>query len=477
MYATDNTTFINGIGVSFVLMMGVLMLVLPRRYALLPVVAMVCYMTMGQRLMIFGLNFTLIRLLMLFGFLRLVLQGELRTGSLNRVDRVLVLWVISSVVAYTCLWKTQEAFVNRLGLAYDALGLYVLFRMLVRSLADMQCLVRQFAWLVMPLALCMLFEKKTGHNPFSVLGGVAPESMVREGVLRCQGPFMHPILAGAFASALLPLFIGLWQLQTQRLLACLASLSAMLIIWTAASTGPLLALNVGVIGLCLWPLRGHMRAVRWFLGLTVLGLHLVMQAPVWFLIARASVFGGSTGYHRAILIDRAIEHFPDWWLMGTYSTSNWGYYMFDVTNQYVLIGVQGGLLTLILFLAIIARCFAGVGRAVHRWAEAPLTEKKFVWALGASLLVHTFNYISVPYFDQNIVCWYLLLAMIATLDALYRPAAQTSDAAAPQPQPQPQLQLQPEAQPIPRRAPDWTLGAAQAGEAQSALGSSFEAQP
>jgi hypothetical protein len=475
MYATDNTTFINGIGISFMLMMGVLMLSLPRRHALFPVVAMICYMTMGQRLLIFGLNFTLIRLLMLFGFLRLVLHGEFQTSPLNRIDRVLVWWVVASIVTYTCLWKSQEAFVNRLGLAYDALGLYVLFRMLVRDLTDMQWVVRQFAWLVIPLALCMLFEKKTGYNPFSVLGGVSPETMVREGVLRCQGPFMHPILAGAFASALLPLFIGLWQLQAHRVLACAASLSAILIIWAAASSGPLLALTAGAIGLWLWRLRGHMRAVRWLLSLTVLGLHFVMQAPVWFLIARAGVFGGSTGYHRAILIDRAIQHFPDWWLIGTYSTSDWGYYMFDVTNQYVLIAVQGGLLTLILFVAIIARCFGGVGRAVHDWADDHLKEKKFVWALGASLLVHCVNYVSVPYFDQNIVCWYLLLAMIATLDRLVRTVPQTSDANGPQQLLQPQPQ--PEAMAHPRRAPDWTLGAGQAGDNRLPYGRSAEAQP
>jgi hypothetical protein len=333
------------------------------------------------------------------------------------------------------------------------LGLYVLFRMLVRDLPDMQMVVRQFAWLVMPLALCMLYEKKTGHNLFSILGGVAPDTMVREGVLRCQGPFMHPILAGAFASASLPLFVGLWSSRAHRMLACFASLSAVLIIWTAASSGPLLALTVGTIGLWMWRLRGHMCTVRWALGLTVLALHFAMQAPLWFLIARVGIFGGSTGYHRAILIDRAIDHFSDWWLVGTYSTENWGYYMFDVTNQYVLIGVQGGLLTLILFVAIIVRCFGAVGRAVQAFEGGRPLEQKMAWAMGASLVVHAVNYISVPYFDQSIVCWYLLLAMIATLDQVHRTQSSSNSTADVQ-------QAQSEPAVYPRRAPDWTLHAA-----------------
>jgi hypothetical protein len=429
MYATDNTTFISGVGLAFCLLMGMLMLVLPRRHALLPVVAMVCYMTMGQRVMVLGLNFTLIRILLLFGFMRVVFRGEVQSGPFNRIDRMMLWWVLSSIVTYTILWKTSEAFVNRLGLAYDALGLYFIFRVLVRDIDDMRAVMRQFAWLVIPLALFMLIEKGTGRNPFAALGGVPPETIEREGVLRCQGPFAHPILAGAFATALLPLFVGLWWQNTNRFLALVGMVSAAIIAATSGSSGPLMAASAGIVGLWMWPLRKSMRGVRWTLGLTLLGLHLAMAAPVWFLLARVGIFGGSTGYHRAILIDHAVHNFFEWWLVGTYSTAHWGYYMFDVTNQYVLIGVQGGLITLILFVTIIVRCFSAVGRAVQEFGDEHRVEQKLVWALGASLVVHAFNYISVPYFDQNIVNWYLLLAMIATAGQMPKTALQ------PQPSP------------------------------------------
>lgn len=435
MYATDNTTFINGLGLAFGLLMSLLMLLLPRRLALLPVIAMVCCVTMGQRVMVLGLNFTLIRILLLFGMLRVLARGEWRgapgAGPWHPIDRMMMWWVLASIVTYTLLWQTGEAFVNRLGLAYDALGLYFLFRALVRGTDDMLMAVRQFAWLVVPVALCMLLEKSTGRNPFAALGGVPPETLVREGVLRCQGPFAHPILAGAFGSALLPLFVGLWQQRQHRFLALLGLASAAVITSTAGSSGPMMAGAVGLIGLALWPMRRHMQAVRRTLGLGVLGLHLAMQAPVWFLLARVGVFGGSTGYHRAILIDHAVHHFPDWWLVGTYSTAHWGFHMFDVTNQYVLVGVQGGLVTLLLFVALISRGFGAVGRAVHGWGDAHPAQQRLAWALGASLAVHATNYISVPYFDQNIVNWYLLLAMIAAL------GCGAAGAATPRPQPAP----------------------------------------
>ncbi len=418
MYATDNTTFINGFGLAFALLMGLLMLVLPRRFALLPVLALVCYMTMGQRVMILGLNFTMIRILLLFGFTRILLRGEIQSGTFNPVDRIMVWWVLSSIVTYTILWKTSEAFVNRLGLAYDALGLYLIFRVLVRSVEDMRTVVRQFAWLVIPLAAAMLLEKNTGRNAFAALGGVPPETLIREGVLRCQGPFAHPILAGSFGGALVPLFLGMWIQKQNRMLALAGLASAGAITTTAGSSGPIMAAMAAVVGLWLWPMREHMRAVRWAIGSTLLGLHLVMQAPVWFLLARVAIFGASTGYHRAILIDHAVHHFPEWWLVGTYSTDHWGFHMFDVTNQFVLVGVQGGLVTLLLFVTIIVRCFSAVGQTVRNWGDAHRPEQWLIWSLGASLLFHVVNYISVPYFDQNIVNWYLLLAMIATASQL-----------------------------------------------------------
>ena len=157
-------------------------------------------------------------MLLLFGLARVLMRGEMQLGGQHPIDRLLGWWVLASIVTYTLLWQTGEAFVNRLGLAYDAIGLYLLFRMLVRDVDDIRAVLRMFAWLAIPLAASMLVEKQTGTNPFAALGAVPPVTLVREGVLRCQGPFAHPILAGAFGSALLPLCVGLWWQQRGGLL-------------------------------------------------------------------------------------------------------------------------------------------------------------------------------------------------------------------------------------------------------------------
>src|SRR5580693_8252233 len=121
---TSGTTFINPLGMMFTILMGVLIVVLPRRYATLPVIMLMCYMTMGMRVMIVGLNFTMLRLLLIFGWSRLVFRGELKGIKFNPIDKTILAWVLVSVIAYTLLWQTSDAFKYKLGFAYDVIGFY-----------------------------------------------------------------------------------------------------------------------------------------------------------------------------------------------------------------------------------------------------------------------------------------------------------------------------------------------------------------
>lgn len=420
--ATDGTTLINPIGLSLTLAMGLLMVILPRRYALVPVIILVCFMTMRQRIIVAGLDFTMLRILALFGWIRLFVRQEVHLLKLNAIDKALLWWVLSSMIAYTLLWQTFDAFINRLGFAYNAVGMYFLFRLLVTRFDDVVRVFKILAIFVVPLAVSMLFEMTTGRNAFGIFGAVNPITQVRDGVLRCQGPFAHPILAGTFGATTLPLFVALWwQGGANRLLAVLGVVSSTIITLTAGSSGPLFSYLAGILGLSLWPLRKHMRAMRWGLALMLVALHIVMKAPVWALIGRVNVFSGSTGYHRAYLIDRAIANLGDWWLIGTQSSAKWGYGLNDVTNQYFREGVNGGLLAMFLFISIIAFCFRGVGRAIRvlDGENNSRRDQLCLWAMGAALLSHVVTFMGVSYFDQNFVVWMMLLAMIATSTGLF----------------------------------------------------------
>jgi hypothetical protein len=69
---------------------------------------------------------------------------------------------------------------------------------------------------------------------------------------------------------------------------------------------------------------------------------------------------------------------------------------------------------MLLFILIIVCCFSAVGRAVRASEESKSPDvPRCLWVLGAALFTHVVTFVSVSYFDQNIVIWYLLLAMIS----------------------------------------------------------------
>jgi hypothetical protein len=415
------------LGLVFAGCMAILMLVLPRRWAPLPIVLMTCYMTFGQQVVAAGLHFTMLRLLVFVGCVRIVVRREFRRLEWLSLDSLMVAWILAGSVTYTLLWGNAEALVNRLGWAYDALGLYFIFRFVLRDLRDVRHVCRIFAVALLPLAAAMVLEKLTGRNPFYVFGGVPEFTDVREGVLRCQGPFGHPILAGSFGAAWVPLFVGMWlQGRGQRLLAMLGIASAGLITVLAGSSGPVAAMGSGILGCAMWPFRNSMKAARWGVVVVLVFLQIVMKAPVWFLFARVNIFSGSTGWHRANLIDRTITNFPDWWLLGAKDTMSWGVWAGDITNQFILQGVRGGIVTLVLFTSIVVICFATVGRATRMMEGQSRNAQLLFWCTGATLFAHVISFMSVSYFDQNVVNWYLLLAITATMATQCRRAVRES---------------------------------------------------
>jgi hypothetical protein len=137
-----------------------------------------------------------------------------------------------------------------------------------------------------------------------------------------------------------------------------------------------------------------------------------MKAPVWALIARVDVIGGSSGDHRYQLVNQFINHFDQWWLLGTKLVAHWGFEMADLSNQYVELGVTGGLATLVCFIGILVCGFSQLGKA-RKASEGNDAKQRFYWVLGAALFSNTVAFFGISYFDQIIVAWYTLLAFIA----------------------------------------------------------------
>ena len=415
-------TNISYIGLILMLFMGGLIFFLPRRFAILPVLVITCWATAGQRLEIMTLNFYMLRIILLFGWARIIFRGELFSIKLNIIDKIVIIYIVWAVIAYTLLRGTGAAFINRLGFAYNTVGAYFFFRAVIRDFDDIVRAIKILSIVIIPLALGMLLEQATRVNIFSTFGGVPLFSEEREGRFRAQGPFEHAILAGTFGATLIPLFVSLWFSKENRTYAVIGVLAATLITIASASSGPILTLIIIVGALCVWPFRKYIRTIEWGILFGVIGLHLYMKAPVWYVISRVSDLIGGTGWHRSFLIDQAIKYFNEWWLLGTTYTAHWMPYALaidpdyaDITNQFIAEGVQGGFTQMLLFIVIIVLCFRSIGRAIKLSEDQPLSIKIVPWSMGVVLFGHVSAFFSVSYFDQIFVSWYLALAMISAI--------------------------------------------------------------
>ena len=78
-----------------------LILLLPRRTAMLPILASVCFLPIGQSLRVAGLNFFLFRLVLLAGLVRELIRGEVRAVNWCRLDTLVFCWAIAFIVLGT----------------------------------------------------------------------------------------------------------------------------------------------------------------------------------------------------------------------------------------------------------------------------------------------------------------------------------------------------------------------------------------
>jgi hypothetical protein len=220
-------------------------------------------------------------------------------------------------------------------------------------------------------------------------------------------------MLGLFWATMVPLFIGFARQDKHKLLLWSAVAASIFIVAATASSTPVLTLLIVLVLLRGYKWRKYTASAGWGILVSLVVLHIVMKAPVWHLISRIGVVGGSTGWHRYILIDRAISHFGEWAFLGCRSTAHWGWGLTDITNQYILEGVRGGFVTLVLFLVMIYMALKTLLRLSLQNQEHK--QQFLIWCLFVAILGHCIAFFGVSYFGQIMVLWYMTLAMVSFL--------------------------------------------------------------
>ena len=339
-------------------LLSAVVLMAPRRLALLGMMAGVLFLTQGQSFVVIGLNVYPMRFLGLVGFVRVLMRREVVATRLNGLDWVLVF--AYGYVTFVYLIRTSFGFgtsadiamtssLSKLGLLVDVVLTYFTFRGLIHSIDDLQWFLRRFGLLLAPYVVLLLIERQTGHNPLAIIGAV-PTTWVESNRERCFGSFMHPSLLGTLGASFLLLYIGLLFGRRGRVSGMVGLVLCTAIVLIANSGSPLTFIMVGVAVWVLWPMRARMAVVKGVIAVALILLAVVMKDPVWYLPTKMSLLFGGSGWHRSYLMEQGINNIDKWWVAGMPLdlTTDWFPYLVlgaaDMTNLYLAFGVDGGVL-------------------------------------------------------------------------------------------------------------------------------------
>ena len=404
---------------------GVLLIaqiVLPRKYAFLPLILAAAHMGDAEMLP----QITPARGLILIGLMRAFASGYFKGFKRTKLDSLMALFsviALASSVGHEPDIYFPSPVLARLGLVFNVVGAYAYGRAYLPDLGAFVRYATLLPILLIPLAFGMLSEQTTRVNVYYPLGARSPESLMRLGKIRASGPFDHPILAGTCGATVLP-FAYLLYRRNQRGLAVVAVITCMTIVLCTASSGPLAAVAISILAIFLWKWRTRLRNLGY--GALAFGLvyWVVKGRGPWFLMASLDLVGGSTGWHRARLIDQSFVFLDEWWLWGSDYTrhwmssgTRWNPNVVDMTNYYLHLGVTGGIGLSIILICFIGASFNMLGRRMQQMREVGSDNEIVLWCAGVALAAHAMSFVSISYFDQMYVFFYILVGSVPGLVA------------------------------------------------------------
>jgi hypothetical protein len=417
---------LNPLFITFAVMLVVAQFILPRKIAFAPLIIAVCHFE-NIPVLELGAAFSTCKLVILAGLFRAARESTLVWSKHQPLDILIGLWAgwmfISGFAHHP---EDHNPITIRLSIIYDFAGSYLYARAFIKNQEDFIRYIKCMTVVVGALAFMVIYEVGVHQNIYELIAGGDGMVTIRESRVRAAGPFAHPILLGTFAATSMILMFPLW-LKNRRW-AVISAIACSVIVLFSASSGPIVTLFSGLLAMAVWHWRTSVGWIRRIVIVSFVILQVAMDAPIWFLMARIDLAGGSTGWHRAQLISTAFSHLDEWWLVGTDYTRhwmpygvNWSKYQADITNYYLSMGVNGGLPLMLLFIAILIKAFQLLGCGMQPLRNSNDPNEFILWSVGAALFSHCFTFLSVSYFDQSNVPFGMLLGVIAGICVAAKP--------------------------------------------------------
>ena len=321
-------------------------------------------------------------------------------------------------------------------LSWDLVYYYFLYYFAIACLRHPDCpatLQSAFFWATLFMAILVLLEKVQGINYLALyaptggdVGAMQALSRLRDGVLRAQGTFEHPITLAEYASMVSGFSLAalLWaRRMTGRLFALLVLMTSLAVNLASASRSGLVCAGAAMLLVfVLWMYRA--RKVQSLAGLfgrqvlvigTLVGA-VVLAAPViWLLTQGRSTNEKLSSLARSEMLDRGVPSVIDNPFIGTgFGTAgqiaghvgNGGLLTLD--NHYLGIAIESGVPAVLLFtLSLLIPLLRAVQAVLSRPSPHAAFLAGAAGALAVLLIIRGTMWLST-----NLAIGYLLAGLV-----------------------------------------------------------------
>jgi len=380
-----------------------------------------CYLTLS----IGTINITAARIVTAVLLVRCLTKPELRRCfKWQPLDKCVAFSMLVYVGMTFTAMPLKEAIENRGGFLLDTGLAYLVARLCITDREAFVTTIKWIALILVPLAILGVIESCTGWQPYMTMMRYCPweirvlDVSLRSGFFRATGAFGHSIMFGTVFVLFLPMvyylrhergYWGTWAYPLSIVLI-IGALSSM-------SSGPWVSVIFVILCLAMEHFKKWLKLVLIGILLSCIFIGIASNRPFYHVIVSyANPIGGS-GWHRAKLIDCAIQDFGEWYLKGYGGEDpGWGESLgmdhTDITNEFIFAGVRYGLLGVIALCTVLAIAIRQSVR-LHNSASDPRL-RSLAWALGSIIATVILVFTSVSIFTQTLLLFYCVLGMIGS---------------------------------------------------------------
>jgi len=361
--------------------------------------------------------------------LRFLANDNLRTRfKWCRLDSWVVFYITIGIAVMCITRPLLETLENRGGFFMDTWFAYLAVRLCITDRAALISFVKCVGIVLIPIVFLSVLECTVGWRPYATLRQYCPWrtrttiKAGRFGFERAEGPFGQAIMLGTSFALLVPWF---WSLRHERgnwrglayLLTAVAIVGGM----SSMSGGPWNTLILIIFFLALETRKHWIMPLLALFAFSCIFIEIASNRPFYHVIVSYINPLGGTAWHRARIIDIAIETFGEWWFLGYGGEdSGWGERLGtvlpDVTNEFAIAGIMFGVLGIIGLCAVLA-CALRMLVRLHNQLDDPAL-KSWCWALSATLVAVIITFMSTGFYGQTRVLFYCILGMTGSMPFL-----------------------------------------------------------